>query len=165
MVNLDRIAAESSQSILDRIGTDTKREKLQAKDIERIATNALGVLQEQGLYAFFLYMLSNSGDETKEVELDRNELASCIIIAQLLHLLNREEIECPGAAFADSSWVQESGQINKRENKKELLKFVSDQIASDLHRLLLIRRLFERVLIYTRYGAKAMNSSAEEESL
>ncbi|MCL4514308.1 MAG: hypothetical protein M1379_01735 [Firmicutes bacterium] len=167
MVVLDRIAAKSSQLILSHIGTAARSGKLEGKDIERVATNALGVLQEQGLYAFFLYLLSSSGEETVESKMDRNELASCIIGARLLCLLNKQEIRCPGAGFTDG-WVREadmveSGRVN--EDKKKVLEFVSGQIASDLHRMIFVRDLFERVLIYARYGAKAMTSSTGEGSL
>lgn len=163
MVNLDRVAAEASQLILDKIGTSAKgNTTLSAKDLERMTTNALGVLQEQGLYAFFLYLLSQSGGKSEQNELKADELASCIIMAQLLLMLNRpEQLEYLSASFAND-WEVNPSQINK--HKKELLQFISGKICEDLRRLLMVKSFFEQVLIYTRYGAKAVGSSAAEGS-
>ena len=161
MINLDRIAAEASQSILNCIGVSAKSRALQAKDIERLTTNALGVLQEQGLYAFFLYLLSKSGEKDEEKELEIDEAASCVIMTRLLSLLNQPELKHLSAAFANG-WDRKSAQINN--HKKELLQHVSGQIGGDLRRLLMVKTLFEKALIYTRYGAKAMTSSVAEGS-
>ena len=161
MTNLDRIVAEASQSILNCIGTSAKRSALQAKDLERLTTNALGVLQEQGLYAFFLYLLSRSGDEAEGKKLEADEVASCVIMARLLSLLNQPELKHLSAAFANG-WDQEPAQINK--DKKKILQHVSGQIGGDLRRLLMVKTLFEKALIYTRYGAKAITSSVAEGS-
>ncbi|HCS77395.1 MAG TPA: hypothetical protein DIW05_06765 [Syntrophaceae bacterium] len=161
MINLDRIAAEASQSILNCIGTSAKRNTLQAKDLERLTANALGILQEQGLYAFFLYLLSRSGDEAEGKKLEADEVASCVIMARLLSLLNQPELKHLSAAFANG-WDQEPAQINK--DKKKILQHVSGQIGGDLRRLLMVKTLFEKALIYTRYGAKAITSSVAEGS-
>ncbi len=162
MTNLDRLAAETSQLILDSTGASTKGEKLQAKDLERLTTNALGVLQEQGVYALFLYLLSRSGDKAKKEELAPDEFGSCVVLAHLVGLLNRLELESLNATFADG-WDRAPAQINDANNKKALLSYASEKIAADLLRLLLVKSLFEQVLIYTRYGAKAMVSSAPED--
>lgn len=161
MINFDRIAAEASQLILNCIGNTTKNRSVEAKDLERLTTNALGVLQEQGLYAFFLYLLSKSGNEAGEDKLETDEVASCVIMAQLFCLLNKPELKHLNASLVNG-WNEKPAQINK--NKKKILQHVSGQIGGDLRRLLMVKTLFEKALIYTRYGAKAMASSVAEGS-
>ena len=161
MINLDRHAAETSQEILNYIDKPVKNGALQAKNIEKLATDSLGVLQEQGLYAFFLYLLSKSGGETQESELGSEEFGACVVMAQLLNLLNKPELKSLDSAFANG-WDKSPPKLNSC--KKDILKHISGHIAADLKRLLLVKSLFEQVLIYTRYGAKALTSSAMEES-
>lgn len=52
MNNLDRLAAKYAQQII----ANTKAKK--ASDIDNTITKALGVLQEDGVYACFLYLLA-----------------------------------------------------------------------------------------------------------
>jgi len=115
---LDRIVAEASQSILNYIGATVKSRTLQAKDLERLTTHALGVLQEQGLYAFSLYLLSRSGDEAEGEKLEADEAASCVIVARLLSLLNQPELKHLSAAFANG-WDQEPAQKIGRASCRE----------------------------------------------
>lgn len=161
MVNLDRIAAEASQTILNTVSIEAK---IQAKNLERLTTNSLGVLQEQGLYAFFLYLLSRGGIETDENKLEPDEMAACVLTAQLLGLLNRTDLKGLNLFFSDKDWVQNPGQVNSDSNKRKLLEHVSGPVVEDLRRLLLVKALFEKVLIYTRYGTRAINLSAAEGS-
>ncbi|MDI6716583.1 MAG: hypothetical protein QME63_06525 [Actinomycetota bacterium] len=159
MINLDRYAAETSQEILNNIDKPVKDGVLlKAKDLERIATDSLGVLQEQGLYAFFLYLLSKSGEKTQENELSSEEFGSCVIMAKLLNLLNRPELKSLDSAFANG-WDESPPKLNIC--KKDILGHISGHIAADLKCLLLVKSLFEQVLIYTRYGAKALTSAVE----
>lgn len=161
MINLDRYAAETSHLILNYVDKPVKNGALQAKDIEKLATDSLGVLQEQGLYAFFLYLLSKSGEKTQESELGSEEFGACVIMAQLLNLLNKPELKSLNSAFANG-WDDSPPKLNSC--KKDILGHISGHIAADLKRLLLVKSLFEKVLIYTRYGTKAITSSAMEAS-
>ncbi len=164
MINIDRHAAETSQLILNYVDKPVKDGALQAKNIEKLATDALGVLQEQGLYALFLYLLSKSGEKTQESELGSEELGACVITANLLKLLNHPELKGLDSAFANG-WDKSPPKLNScKKDKKDILKHISGQIAADLKRLLLVKSLFEQVLIYTRYGAKAITSSASKGS-
>ncbi len=162
MINLDKHAAETSQAILDYIDEPVKEgSTLQAKDLEKLATDALGVLQEQGVYAFFLYLLSKSGKEDQQDKLTPEEFGACAIMARLLNLLNNPELKSLDSAFANG-WDKSPPELNSC--KKDILKHISDRIAIDLKRLLLVKSLFEQTLIYTRYGAKALTSSTTEVS-
>ncbi|MEW5705811.1 MAG: hypothetical protein AB1743_03295 [Actinomycetota bacterium] len=160
MINLDRYAAETSQAILDFINEPVKEgSTLQAKDLEKLATNALGVLQEQGVYAFSLYLLSKSGKDNQQEKLSPEEFGSCVIMAKLLNLLNKRELKSLDSAFANG-WDKSPPKLNSC--KKDILEHISGYIAADLKRLLLVKSLFEQALTYTRYGAKALTSSAAE---
>jgi len=161
MTNLDRIAVEASQSMIRYISEPTKQRMFQAKDLERLTTDSLGVLQEQGLYAFYLYMMSRSGYTDNENGLKPDEMVTCIIVLQLLLVLNRPELN-KLSALLTSGWDDKPAQINKQ--KENILRFISREICGDLRRLLMVKSLFEQALIYTRYSAKAIGTPAAEGS-
>jgi len=118
-LNLDQLAAQYAQEIVKQGGAD----------IENPVTKALGVLQEQGVYACILYLLANKHHT---------------ILTPLYGLLK----ELPGVA--------KSGKIpDEKTDSKDILKFYSDTICADLDTLLLVKDLYEQTLIYARYGAKA----------
>ena len=57
-INLDAIAADAGYKIVQgAFNSSTKKDK--KSDAENWITKSLGVLQEQGLYAFFLYLEAN----------------------------------------------------------------------------------------------------------
>ena len=62
--NLDRLAALHAQSIVSRTKDvqdgDRLATKQSARDVDNVVTKALGVLQEDGVYACALYLLSRS---------------------------------------------------------------------------------------------------------
>jgi len=64
--NLDWHAAQAGQQIIKTTKTrrnNGKEEEIKANDVENLATKALGVLQENGVYAAFLYLYSRSENE------------------------------------------------------------------------------------------------------
>jgi hypothetical protein len=122
--NLDLHAAQTAQAIIlaaEKVG--------KAQDAENLITKALGVLQENGVYAcaLFLYARTSHAKIAKEVS------------KQLLLMTDKLDLTPP----------------EKPDEWRAGLKFVSDQICSDLDRLLLVKQLWEQTLIYARYGAKA----------
>jgi len=132
--NLDQLAAQTAQNII----AETKGRA------ENLITKALGVLQENGVYAFVLFLLSRTSDEKK--------MAEGIVVPQLAKLLSRPELV--------SLPVQYEGSITfagtkDRSATTEFLKHVSDKVCADLDKLLLVKDLYEQTLIYARYGAKA----------
>jgi hypothetical protein len=118
MHNLDRLAAQHAQAVV------------QSGDqhIETTVTKALGVLQENGVYACFLYLLAKEKDNGKT------------IVEKMLKLLD-------DLGFG---WGQPDNQT-----PETILKYISDNVTSDLERLLLAKETLEQMLIYARYGAKA----------
>jgi hypothetical protein len=145
MVILDKLCAKTAQEIIDgRNGADPKM-------IDGFTTKALGVLQEQGVYAAALFLCSRFGSEP----------FAKVLMANLLLLLGDSELAGLGAAYPllaneniSADWVA--------TKKERILKHFADGtngndgIATNLQRLLAVKSLFEQTLIYVRYGAKAL---------
>ncbi len=121
-LNLDRLAAEHAQAIIRR--TSDKK----ASEVDNTVTKALGVLQENGIYACFLYLLA------KEKENGH------VVVEEMLGLL--EDL-----GFDD--------QKPNDHSADKVLSFISNQVTGSLERLLLAKETLEQMLIYARYGAKA----------
>ena len=121
-LNLDRLAAERAQEIIKR--TADKK----ASEVDNTVTKALGVLQENGVYACFLYLLAKEGDNGR------------VVVEEMLNLLE-------GFGFG---WNKPS-----EDSAAEILKHISENVTANLERLLLAKETLEQMLIYARYGAKA----------
>ena len=129
MDNLDQLAAKTAQGIIRKtIGHDHN-----ASSVDNLATKALGVLQEQGIYAATLFLYSRSSTE--------KEIASDLRVP-LFDLL-------PQIIPADKN------DVPPDEDTQARLRLVSEQVTDDLDTLLLVKQAWEQTLIYVRYGAKA----------
>jgi len=129
--HLDWLAAHHAQEVIRK----TKDEK--ASDVDNTATKALGILQENGIYACALFLKSRPSSEKNRAD---------IVMAEMLSLLE-------GLGFG---WDQP-----RSDRAEDVLQHISDRVTSDnLERLLLAKETLEQMLIYARYGAKAR--SAEE---
>ena len=135
--NLDRLAAQRAQEIIRRLvdedkngnkRTDGKEIEKAASSADNTATKALGVLQENGVYACFLYLLAKEGDSGR------------VVVAEMLDLLD-------GLGFG---WGKPGDN-----SAEKVLSHISDKVTVDLERLLLAKETLEQMLIYARYGAKA----------
>jgi hypothetical protein len=119
--NLDRLAAKYAQEVI-------KNSK--DKDIENTVTKALGVLQENGVYACFLYLMAKEDEKREKV-----------VVNNMLGLLDE----------LNFGW----GKPNNPSDNKEVLEYIISKVTVDLERLLLAKETLEQMLIYARYGAKA----------
>lgn len=135
MKNLDLIAAEVAQKII----TDTT-DGQKATEVDNLITKALGVLQENGVYAGLLYLYSRNAGE---------QPAAKQIRLRLLHLISELALTPPTDRQVGDKVVVEDAQASAA------LQFLSDHICGNLDRLLLVKQLWEQTLIYARYGAKA----------
>ncbi|NCC35656.1 MAG: hypothetical protein EOM24_27135 [Chloroflexia bacterium] len=124
MNNLDRLAAKYAQAVVASGDTN----------IETTVTKALGVLQENGVYACFLYVLAKENANGKT------------LVCEMLNLLNELGFAWDKAADASPATI---------------LQHISETVTSDLERLLLAKETLEQMLIYARYGAKAQPKSKE----
>ncbi len=137
--NLDWHAAQAGQGIIKTTKTHWNKgeEKgTKASDVENLVTKALGVLQENGVYAVLLYLYSRSESEQHIAKPIRDQLL------ELTRLLKP----------SSSTGSKEKAVDIKAE---EVLKFLTDAVCNDLDSLLLVKQLWEQTLIYARYGAKA----------
>jgi hypothetical protein len=129
-VNLDYLAATYAQAIVRR--TADKK----AGDVDNTVTKALGVLQENGVYACFLYLLA------KEKENGR------VVVEEMLNLLK------------DLKFDQ---SIPNSNNPQDVLQYISNKVTTNLERLLLAKETLEQMLIYARYGAKAREAHDQQQ--
>ncbi|BCV26026.1 hypothetical protein [Gelria sp. Kuro-4] len=144
--SLDFLAAECSQKISAAIDPTDGNKK--AQDMENLITKALGVLQEQGVYALFLFLLwrCGSGDEGENDE----KRAAAVLVSELLVMLGKEPLGALQIGYLDKI---DSASVSKQKTK--ILSHVADHIVRKNDTLFLVRDLFEQALIYARYTAKA----------
>jgi len=128
-INLDQICAEYGYRFAEKV---SKADGFDAKKAEILITKALGVLQEQGLYAFALFCKSRtSGERT-----------------------GAEEIETLAKDL-----LKELNLINDGDFLDELRK--DDGLLTRLDYLMLAIQMLEKSLIYARFHAKAMKEVGE----
>jgi hypothetical protein len=130
MANLDKLAAQHAQRII-RNTNDRKK-----SDVENVLTKSLGVIQEQGIYAGMLYLLSR-GDKERPIAM--------AVRSELVGLLRESDLAPFGLAY--------SGNL---DDEQAVLDHFADRVCSaSVQTILFIKELFEQTLTYGRYGAKA----------
>jgi hypothetical protein len=159
MANLDKLAAEHARNMVkvveETYGRDGK--KVKASEADTLFTKALGVLQENGIYAAFLLLLSRSGDADKPADpmkMKAEQLSACFAAAELLGLLDEPDLKYLHLAMPNTpDWRAVNAQ------KKKILDHLAGEVCTaDLDKLLFVKALFEQTLIYARYGAKARDT-------
>jgi hypothetical protein len=125
---LDRIAAKRAQRIVNQASGPAE-----PQEVDNLVTKALGVFQENGVYAGFLFLFSRTRDKDKKIaEAVREQLIE----------LSSEDLPF--------GWGEPRSM-----DAQNVLEYVSDTVCRDLDPLLMTKELFEQTLIYARYGAKA----------
>jgi hypothetical protein len=123
-LNLDYLAARHAQQLIQ------STQQGQASEVDNTVTKALGVLQENGVYACFLYLFASEQKNGRAVA------------EEMLALLAALDFpDRPANASTEAT-----------------LRYVAEKVTSDLPRLLLAREALEQMLIYARYGAKARDA-------
>ena len=137
---LDQIAAQCAQIIV--------KESEQQERLDVFMTKALGVLQEQGVYACMLFLYSRT---------EKNEKSKAAIVREhlrgILQMLKKDYIVMWKNKDGEAIEVPQSAKND--DTAAEVLNFYANAVAIDLDTLLLVRDLYEQTLIYARYGAKA----------
>ena len=123
--NLDYLAAKHAQEVTRDL---TPKE---AGDMDNAVTKALGVLQENGLYACALFLKSRPKAEQERAER---------VLSAMLALLKDLNL----------GWGEPASH-----SAADVLQHISRITADELERLLLAKETLEQMLIYARYGAKA----------
>jgi len=126
MLNLDYECMKYAQNIMNSID---KSDDKKGKELENNLKKALGVLQEDGVYAMFLWLEGKDGGKNiREI---------------LIRLLNESEIR---KHLLDNS-------SNFPENFSKFCEKLGE-VAQDIDKLLFVKKLLERTLIYALYHAK-----------
>src|SRR5579884_2320979 len=125
--NLDRLCAQSGY----QMACDTH--KAVGKNAENLITKSLAVLQESGIYAFFLYLKSRGKTESKGAE---QLTDSAVQLFKKIPIRPFDNLEDPLEA------VRGGG-----EHKG---------LGESLDDYLLAKSLLQQALIYARYHAKAL---------
>lgn len=102
---------------------------------DTLITKALGVLQEDGVYAFFLYLSSKKGAAAIEVMKE---------------------------AFKFLKQPETLGHLFSTDN--DPLPALREKFRDNLDELLFSKELLERTLVYARYHAKASEKSEKKDS-
>lgn len=113
--NLDLACAKVGKTIAER----------PSKELEKLVTSALAVLEEQGIYALFLFLKTRGGSGAENVD-------------QKLYEFLKETPKQASLLSANADDVFASLQ----------------QMAQDLDKLLLARDLVRQALVYARYHAR-----------
>jgi len=121
MLNLDYECMKYAQEI----------SKISDSNLENNLRKALGVLQEDGVYAMFLWLKRKEGENIRD---------------NLIGLLNESEI-------------RKHLLTNSSSFPKDFSKFCEKlgEIARDIDKLLFVKKLLERTLIYALYTISPKN--------
>lgn len=98
---------------------------------ESLINKSLGILQEEGIYAFFLFLASRGKGEKKQADCIRDK------IVDLLKEFFQD-------IMGNSATVE------------NILQIIRDKLVEDLNDLFLAKDLIERTLVYARYHLKAI---------
>ena len=138
LINLEPLAALAANNIVD----SSIAQNAKANDAENIVTKSLGVLTEQGIYAFGLFLA------TRKREQDHSVATS--IDNSLRKLLKDTKFLTDNLTNIPKSEIAEFYREITAENKSK-----NESSVDALRRILLIKQMFETTLTYARYAAKA----------
>ncbi len=100
-----------------------------SKELENLVTNALAVLEEQGIYALFLFLKTRGGSGAENVS------------EKIYEFLKKTPQQAPLLS-----------------NNADILSSL-EQLAIDFDKLLLARDLVRQTLVYARYHARVTEES------
>jgi|Deesub1362A_J573_1020465.scaffolds.fasta_scaffold01573_6 hypothetical protein len=139
-VLLDLECAKYGEGIIRKISEQMK-ERVDKNKIESLITKMLGVLQEDGLYAFALYAKSKSPNSAEEKK--------------------SQEAITADVVYKETKALLKDKKIKLLNNKTELLEAIRESLGDDLEKLFFAKELVERMLVYARYHAKALPGEIE----
>lgn len=153
MMNLDLEALKVAQQILGELD-----EKDKIKNLENQLTKSLGVLTENGIYAFFVYLLSKMEDDVEKDRFDPCRL----ILGTFLDILRGDEELCAALKVKreDIPSLEGNKENERPEVVNKILKWVLKEI-QELQQVLLLRDFLMRVLAYGRYITDARKKESE----
>lgn len=139
--NLDSLCAQYGYAFVNKIAPSDHLSKKDQSKLENTITKGLGVLQENGIYAFFLFLeaVREKGEFRINVQ-EKEEPLATLLGEKAKELLRCEELK-----------------LLRARTEKERNDFPAlCELTENLEHLLLARRVLEQMLIYARYHAKAL---------
>lgn len=136
--NLDQLCAQFGYQMADAVNEVFSK----PADTENLVTKSLGILQEDGVYAFFLFLASQIKPNDKD---NKRSEAARALANQATDLLRHDELKL----------IQTSDNEDRYKEAMANMR-AENGLASNLDQLLLAKRLLEQALIYARYHAKAL---------
>ncbi len=124
--NLDLACAKAGKGIVDKLSEDSKAGPKLFKEIENLIRDAISVLEEQGVYALFLFL------KTKTQSKKPGDLVSRELHIFLKNVPQKDPLLCDDNDLFDSL----------------------QKLAEDLDKLLLASNLLRQTLIYAFYHAR-----------
>ncbi|MGQ9631545.1 MAG: hypothetical protein ACUVXI_14725 [bacterium] len=143
--NYDFFCVDFSKRILDAVTPMVAEKEARYSEVENIVTKSLGVLQENGLYAFLLYLVWRENNGTK----GERRVAGAI---------NEHIIGRPG----DQTLLR-LNEIGLPLSEADHPLDVGRKLCESLDDLFFARDLIERTLTYVRYNAKGLKEEGPEE--
>lgn len=131
IVNLDAVCAGCGYEIVSGASDKNK--------VENVVTRSLGVLQEQGVYAFFLFLDYYQGRNEGRGAADAIREKTLALLKEQAMIVSTNDAS--GVSYQDLQ-----------------------TLATNLDNLLLARQLLEQTLIYARYHAKALHTNNQNDA-
>ena len=126
---------------------------------ETIIQKSLGILQEDGVFAFFIYLLSIESKEAEgKVSIEIQKNIGKLFSNSIVELVDSSMIELidEKVNILKELWNNDKKNLKrKNEINEELLNSIKS-LGDDINELLLAKSLIEKTLIYARYKAKSM---------
>jgi hypothetical protein len=130
-INIDRLCAEIGFSI------PQPQAELDPSKQENTIRKALGILAQDGIFAYLIWLESEKSLNPRDKVEEK--------VAKNIHEKSGDLVKSVGFFKKDMDY---------RELKDELTK--PDGILEDVHQMFLVKQLFERMLTYALYKARAL---------
>jgi len=128
--NLDLTCAKAGKEIAEK----------PSKELENLITDSLAVVEEQGVYALFLFLQSAKKENAKKLS------------DALFNFLKKVPAQRP--------LISDSG--GSQNGKTDVLQAL-EPLAEDLDKLLLAQNLLRQTLVYARYHARMKDEEPEKQ--
>lgn len=135
-VNLDFLCARYGQEIVK--STESMEREVRKSDIENMLQKSLGILQEDGIYAFTVYLDSEGAFKDDADGRDKEKVVKGIL-------------KNVWSLLSDTSVALVNGECMRDVVYTEL-----QRLSEDLDKLFLAKDLIEKCMVYARYHAKAL---------
>ncbi|MHC1610213.1 MAG: hypothetical protein ACXQTW_01185 [Candidatus Methanospirareceae archaeon] len=163
--NIDRLCADIGFSIPEEY---KKKDELSKQ--ENTIRKALGILAQDGIFAYLIWLESEAGEikwdekENNFTKLGAEKECSRRVVLNSIKLLNESKILNPLQISDDDEKKALEGSTPEDPDgkwKSIVTKFRNeltkpDGVLEDIHLMFLVKQLFERMLTYALYKARAL---------